>query len=166
MYSELQAAIQTYLETELADSSSVILEDQPRTPDEFQRRLNGTGWGVLLGKPVVRKEGPFVKVLTPILADENRETNRAVGGPNQLPDDLMLSVENWLRDYQVSDIWTPLKLSSEVKQLFPDDGKTPWSLVIETKTVPVVLYEATNDTADILVFDDDSEIALSLGPGH
>ena len=166
MYSEFQTAVQSYLEAELGylygatATGSVVLEDQPRTPDEFQTRLNEEGWGVLIGKPVVRKQGVFYQVLSPVMADENRAKNRGAGGASVLPDDLMLSVENILRGYAPEEFWFPIRLSGDVKQLFPEDGKSPWALIIETKTIPLALHSSVDEAGDILVFEDDSEITL------
>ena len=168
MYSDLQEAIKDYLEADdYFGAGSVILEDQPGTPDEWQRRLNSVGWGLLIGKPVVRREFPFQVVLFPMAADENQRKNRADDGDNKLPDEVILTAENLLRNYQPDEIWTPLRLTGDVKQLFPDnsDGKIPWSFVIMTKTVPVVLDSAKNELGDIIVFEDDSEMTLTAGPG-
>lgn len=163
MYSELQEAIQSYLQDEEFGAGSVYLEDQPNTPNEFQRRLNEVGWGIVIGKPRVQKDGPIVKVLSPVLVDENRTVNRASGGPNMLPDEVILTVENLLRNYRPSDLWTPIKLNGDVSQLFPEGGKVPWLAIIETKTIPVALYGLGLDSTDVLVFDDDSEIDLIPG---
>lgn len=162
MYSELQESIKNYLADEFG-ADNIFLEDQPKTPDLFQKQLNSVGWGIVIGKPRVQREGVFNKVLIPILADENRETNRASGGAQMLPDEVLLTAEGLLRNYQPEDFWTPIKLNSDVQQLFPDGGKSPWMLVVETKTIPVMLYGMGLDASDILVFDDDSEMELIPG---
>lgn len=139
MYATLQAAIKTRLETEFG-ADTVYLEDQPNTPEVFQSRLNSYGWAILIGEPIIQKEGLFLKVYFPIQPDENRTVNRASeSAPNRIPREVAVQIENVLRGYQPSDIWVPIKLSQQEKmrQIFPEGGKSPWLLVVETKTIPV-----------------------------
>jgi hypothetical protein len=159
MYSELQSAIKSFLESDTwyFYSGAIVLEDQPGTPDEFQKKLNLNGWAVLIGKPIIRKEGLFYKVYNPIMADENKQVNRSEGGPNKTPQDVMTHVETTLQDYQPAEIWTPLKLQ-DFKQVFPEEGKAPWAIVAETKTFPRPLVSLNTDLDDLLVTETDDEI--------
>lgn len=162
MYSELQLAIKAYLESDTSYyySGAIVLEDQPGTPDEFQKKLNLNGWAVLIGKPIIRKEGLFYKVYNPIMADENRQVNRAAGGPNKVPQEVMTHTESILQDFQSDDIWTPLKLQ-DFKQVFPEEGKAPWAIVAETKTIPRPVSSLGTEGDDFLVTEDDDEIIIA-----